>query len=180
MMSQHVPEDLLQAFVEGEVGEQLAVHIAGHLDECPACATRAAGLEPLAAAFAAMSDPVTPPDLAARVLARAAEPERLPVAEIAVGAALLMVAALLLLGLDSPLSLAADAGVALSVVTAVGRTASAALGSFQVVAAVSTLAALAGGLATLYYATDDSVLGLRPRSSDLLPFSRWPGTRRIP
>ena len=44
--SQHVPEDLLQAFVEGEVGEQLAVHIAGHLDECPACAQFAIVTEP--------------------------------------------------------------------------------------------------------------------------------------
>lgn len=155
---QHVPEDLLQAFVEGEVGEQLAVHIAGHLDECPACATRAAGLEPLAAAFAAVSDPVPPPDLAARIVARADEPERLPLAEIAVGAGLLLVAAVLLLGLDSPLSLAADAGVALAVLSAVGRTVATALGSFQVVAAVSALAALAGGLATLYYATGDAGL----------------------
>ena len=177
--NQHVPEDLLQAFVEGEVGEQLAVHIAGHLDECPSCATRAAGLEPLAAAFAAVSDPVPPADLAARVLARADEPERLPLAEIGVGAGLLLVAALLLLGIDSPLSLAADAGVALSVVTAVGRTVSAALGSFQFVVAVSTLAALAGGLATLYYASEDSSLGLRSSSSDLLPGSTH-GTRRLP
>ena len=72
-MSQHVPEDLLAAFVEGEMGEQLAIHIAEHIDACPRCATRAAGLEPLAAAFAAVEDPVTPEDLVSAVLAEAVE-----------------------------------------------------------------------------------------------------------
>src|SRR5688500_20047826 len=88
-MSQHVPEDLLASFVEGEVGEQLAVHIAEHLDGCPACATRAAGLEPLAAAFAAVLDPVPPLGLAQAILARLDEPDRLPVLEIGIGAGLL-------------------------------------------------------------------------------------------
>ena len=38
-MNQHVPDDLLIAFVDADVGEQVAVHIAEHLDGCPACAT---------------------------------------------------------------------------------------------------------------------------------------------
>ena len=68
-MSQHVPDDLLAAFVDGEVSEQLAVHIAEHLDDCPACSAQAVALEPLAAAFAAVEDPRVPADLVASILA---------------------------------------------------------------------------------------------------------------
>ena len=94
-MSQHVPEDLLQDFVDGEVGEQLAVHIAEHIDACPSCATRAAGLEPLAAAFAAVRDPVPPPTLVASILARLDEPDRVPIPEIGIGVSLLLAAGLI-------------------------------------------------------------------------------------
>ena len=74
-MRQHVPDDLLSAFVHGVMGEQLAVHIAEHIDACPACATRATALEPLAVAFAAVEDPPLPEGLVEAVLARAARPE---------------------------------------------------------------------------------------------------------
>jgi anti-sigma factor RsiW len=156
-MSQHVPEDLLQAFVDGEVGEQLAVHIAEHLDGCPACATRAAGLEPLAAAFAAVLDPVTPPGLAAAILARVDEPERrLPVLEIGLGAGLLGTAAFLAVGLESPLALAAQLGAVLNAFATLTRGLSTALGSFQFALVATTGAMLAGGVATLHYATGPS------------------------
>jgi anti-sigma factor RsiW len=103
-MNEHVPDDLLAAFVEGEVGEQLAIHIAEHLDSCPACATRAVGMEPLAAAFAAMPDPAIPTDLTAAVLAAAEAPERsrVPTTEIAVGLGLLVAAFLLFVALGDP------------------------------------------------------------------------------
>ncbi len=103
-MSQHVPDDLLSAFVEGEMGEQLAIHIAEHLDSCPACATRAVGMEPLAAAFASMPDPDVPPDLAASVLAIASEPEpaRAPRTEVAIGLGMLVAAFLLFVVLGDP------------------------------------------------------------------------------
>lgn len=151
-MSQHVPEDLLQAFVEGEVGEQLAIHIAEHLDACPACATRATGLEPLAAAFAAIRDPIPPPDLARRVLAGADEPDRLPFGEIAIGLALLVCAALLAAGIDHPLKLAADVGVFLNALEVLGRGLATSLSSFQLALALLTAATLTGGLVTLHYA----------------------------
>jgi anti-sigma factor RsiW len=151
-MSQHVPEDLLQAFVEGEVGEQLAVHIAEHVDGCPACATRAAGLEPLAAAFAAVLDPVVPSGLSQGIFARLEEPERLPVLEVGVGAGLLGCAAFLALGLESPLALAAHLGVLLNAAATLTRGLSTALGSFQFALVASTAATLAGGLLTLHYA----------------------------
>ena len=155
-MSQHVPEDLLQAFVDGEVGEQLAVHIAEHVDGCPSCATRAAGLEPLAAAFAAVLDPVPPSGLPQTILKRLEEPERLPVLEVGVGAGLLGCAAFLALGLESPLALAAELVVVLNALLTLARGLSTALGSFQFALVASTAATLAGALVTLHYAAGSS------------------------
>lgn len=159
-MSQHVPEDLLQAFVDGDVGEQLAIHIAEHVDACPSCATRAAGLEPLAAALAAVTDPVPPSDLVARVLATATreEPERLPSMEIAVGALLLAGAALLLVGLDQPLTLAADLAVAVETALALTRTLTVAVSSFQLAIGLATLATASALLVTLHFASSERAL----------------------
>lgn len=151
-MSQHVPDDLLQSFVEGDVGEQLAVHIAEHLDACPACATRAAGLEPLAAAFAAIADPVAPPDLARRVLEAVERPERAPLGEIAVGLALLAASGLLAVGFDRPLALAADVAVFLNAAAVLGRGLATSLASFQFLLALATAAALTGAVLTLHLA----------------------------
>lgn len=107
-MSQHVPEDLLGAFVLGDVDDDLAVHIAEHLDACPACATRAAGLEPLALAFAAVDDPV-PPDLVDAVLAEVGSARRADAAprlapEVPVGASLLAAALALAAAFGGPLA----------------------------------------------------------------------------
>jgi anti-sigma factor RsiW len=152
-MNQHVPEDLLQSFVDADVDEQLAVHIAEHLDGCPSCSTRAAGLEPLGAAFAAATDPEPPPELAARILAAVDEPERLPVPQIALGLGLLGAAALLVsIGMGSPWVLAADIVAALQATAALGRGLSVALGSFQLALAATTAVTLAGALLTLRYA----------------------------
>ncbi|TNE87736.1 MAG: hypothetical protein EP330_17400 [Deltaproteobacteria bacterium] len=93
-MSAHVPEDLLVAFVEGELDESLGIHIAEHLDGCPACATQVAALEPLAVAFASVDDPVLPIDLVDQVLAAASEqPAQAPVTEVTLGLGLLAAAA---------------------------------------------------------------------------------------
>ena len=93
-MSTHVPETLLMRFVDGDLDEDQAIHVALHLDACPACATRAAALEPLAGALAEISDPPVPELLAAQILTRAEHDSELPIIEIAVGALLLALAAL--------------------------------------------------------------------------------------
>lgn len=169
----HVPDDLLQNFVDGEIDEQLAVHIAEHVDSCPSCSTRAAGLEPLGIAFAAASDPTPPPDLAARILAAAEEPERLPLPEIGIGLALLASAAVLAgVGTGDPLTLVADLVVAAQALAAMGRGIGVAMGSFQLALAATTAFALAGGVLTLRYAA-------LPPAPDLLAGSD-PDLRRAP
>ncbi|MEQ1567627.1 MAG: hypothetical protein ABMA64_18435 [Myxococcota bacterium] len=152
-MSQHVPDDLLQSFVDAEVDEQLACHIAEHLDACPFCATRAAGLEPLGAAFAAVRDPLPPADLAARILAQVDRPDRRPVAEIVLGTALLLSASVLtVLGLDNPWTFAVDAGSTVQAAATLARGLALALGPFQVALGITAAVALAGGLLTLRFA----------------------------
>ncbi len=150
-MTEHVPDGLLQAFVDGEVGEQLAVHIAEHIDSCPGCSTRATALEPLAAAFAAMEDPVPPSDLAMSVLATLGEPEPLPIKEVGVGVSLLLSAALLTTAFGNPLLDATDVGAILGALGALSRGLSVSFGSFPMVLAAVTVLALVGGLITLRY-----------------------------
>lgn len=70
----HLDEEVLLAFVHGQLGEHLAVHAAEHLDACPACANRALLLDPLQRAFASCDDPQSPEDLIAAIL-EAARPE---------------------------------------------------------------------------------------------------------
>ena len=149
-MSQHIPEDLLADFVDGEVTENVAVHIAEHIDECPACATRAAGLEPLAAAFAATHDPIPPPQMVTDILARLDQPDRFPVPEIAVGIGLLATAAVLAFGLDGPVSIAAELAVFTNALAAMFRGVTTAMASFQVALALITTLTFLGGALTLY------------------------------
>jgi len=152
-MSQHVPEDLLVAFTDGDVGEQLAIHIAEHLDSCPACSTRATGLDPLASAFAAMVDPEVPEDLSESVLDILAAPEPTPRTEIALGCVLLTAAAIAAALLGSPTALAAEFGVVLKAVgtlmgallTGIGASSTAAL-------VLATLVAFAGCVGTARFA----------------------------
>ena len=169
-MSQHVPEDLLQAFVEGDVGEQLSVHIAQHVDDCPSCATRAAGLEPLAAAFAAVEDPVCPEGLTEAVLTQFAQPERVPFLEIVVGASLLAAAAVLAMGVHSPIAMATDVSVILNAVATLGSGLGASLGSFQLALVASTLFAALGCGITLHFAT----AGTEPEAVRLLRSGKLP------
>lgn len=147
-MSQHVPEDLLVAFVEGEMGEELAVHIAEHLDSCPACATRAATLEPLATAFAAVPDPVPPPDLARSILAQVARPARAAArVEVAVAALLLASALLVAVGFGDPLAMVIRLGVVTDVVATLGAKVSAGVWSSALALSISTVAALSASVA---------------------------------
>jgi len=152
-MSEHVPPDLLADFVDGDVGEHVAVHIAEHIDGCPRCATQAAALEPLAPAFASMDDPPVPTDLADAVLAAAlreeARSERPPVTELAVGGALLTSAGLLAAATQHPVTVLADVGAVFHAAEAVIRSVSAGLSPFTFAAATTTVLAGLGGIATM-------------------------------
>lgn len=99
-MSNHVPDDLLHAFTEGDLGEEVAVAVALHLDACPACTNRAVALEPLVSAFAAVHDPPVPDGIPEQVLHTLATPEPSPLPELLLGGGLLAAAALLSLGAD--------------------------------------------------------------------------------
>jgi len=164
-MSHHVPENLLSAFVDGDVGEQLAIHIAEHLDECPSCSTRAAGVEPLAAAFAAVPDPVPPEDLVDAVLAAYASQEqpRIPVQEVLVGGGMLAAAAAIVALAGDPLGMAIEAGRSLHIFSSLASALAIGAQSFSVVLTLTTLLALGGAVVTLG-ATSPALLSMR-RSS---------------
>lgn len=89
-----IDEPTLAAFVDGDLGEHLAVHVALHLDACPGCAARAVGADPLARAFASVDDPPLPDDLVAAALAEVDRPAPAPPwVEVLVGTACLVAAA---------------------------------------------------------------------------------------
>ena len=99
-MTHHVPDDLLHAFTDGELEEDVAVAVALHLDACPACTNRAVSLEPLVSAFAAVHDPPVPEGITEQVLHTLATPEPSPLPELLLGGGLLAAAALLSLSGD--------------------------------------------------------------------------------
>lgn len=105
MNDSHVPDPLIDRFVEGDLDEALAVQIAEHLDACPRCANRAISREPLSAFFASVDDPPVPSGLVADVLASLERPARAG-PEPAIAAGLLGGALLMLLIGGSPGSLA--------------------------------------------------------------------------
>ena len=78
MTPRHVDDERLVAFVNGTLADDAAALVALHLDDCPACAARAATEEPLAVAFASVDDPVVPRGIAAEAvrLAATAPPRR--------------------------------------------------------------------------------------------------------
>ncbi|MFT4627622.1 MAG: putative anti-sigma-YlaC factor YlaD [Myxococcota bacterium] len=160
-MNQHVPEDLLAAFVEADVSEQLAVHIAEHLDSCPACNARAANLEPLASAFAAVDDPALPSDLVASILAAAARPEPAPLLEVGLGASLLAIAAMLVLAFGNPLGMAADLGLVMHAAAGLGRGLAVGIGSSSP-AVFLTLALGALGAAVVWRLAETEPFALTP------------------
>ncbi len=95
MSWQHPPEALLQRFVDGDLGEQHAVSVALHIDDCPECAARAVAMDPLSAVFAATSDPVIPADLTHGIM-DAARQRQPPGPEPAIAVGLLTLSALVL------------------------------------------------------------------------------------
>ena len=155
-MNKHVPTDLLVAFVDGELGEQLAVHIAEHIDECPQCANEAAMMEPLAAAFAAVEDPEVPADLVAEVLVAADAPNRGPVTEVVVASTLLAAAAGLFVVVGDPVGTLIEIGVLANGVAAVTPQLTGMFASSSVmVLALSTLMAVAGSAVAVRFALLD-------------------------
>ena len=126
-MIQHPSDSHLGRFVQGDLGEADAVAVALHLDDCPRCATRAAGFDPMASAFASCDDPLVPDGLISDVLEATADiplgvavqtpeapPVRVPVGELLAAAGLLSAAGMLFLVLGEPTALAADAALAAS------------------------------------------------------------------
>ena len=77
MMGAHPDDAVLLSFVLGDLSQGEAISVALHLDGCPHCAARAAGLDPLTHAFAAVEDPALPEGLVESILERdAVEPVR--------------------------------------------------------------------------------------------------------
>jgi len=113
MSRQHVPDPLMQQFVDGEVDDSVAVAVALHLDACPACATRAAALEPLASVFASSEDPRVPVGLVESIAVAARAAER-PGPEPALAAGLMGLALCLLLLGGAPTEMLASSATMMS------------------------------------------------------------------
>lgn len=154
MSGEHVPDDLLGAFVDGEMGEQLAIHIADHLDHCPMCSTRAACLEPLAPAFARMVDPVVPEGLTAAVLVAAQHETQTPQTELVVGVAMLAAATALLLVAGDPVGLVAQLAVWADVGSSLGRALLLGLPSPSILLPLTVLLGAAGAMVVARIATE--------------------------
>lgn len=120
-MTTHVHEDLLTRFVTGDLEDAVGVAVAEHLDACPRCAARAAVLEPLTHAFAAVEDPRLPVGLADAIIAAdrapalppapAAMPTPSTAAVLLPAGVLVALAGLLLVAGGSPAAAAAEAAV---------------------------------------------------------------------
>ena len=113
MSRQHVPDALMQQFVEGEVDDSVAVAVALHLDACPACATRAAALEPMASVFAASEDPSVPVGLVEAIAVAVRAADR-PGPEPALAAGLMGLALCLLLLGGAPTEMLASSATMMS------------------------------------------------------------------
>ncbi len=91
----HVPQALLQRFVDGRLPDAVAIDVALHIDDCPACAARATAAEPLAQALASIDDPEPPLDLLASIEHQARRPATvIDGREPAIAGALLVASAL--------------------------------------------------------------------------------------
>jgi predicted anti-sigma-YlaC factor YlaD len=148
-MSEHVPKDLLLAFVEGDIEEQVAIHIASHLDDCPKCSAMAVRMDPLASAFASVSDPVPPSDLADHIIMALEQPEASSYIEFVIGGSLLAAAALLSVLVGDPVASAVDVGVFVNALGTAGQHLANGLLSSSVALSFSCLLALLGSLATV-------------------------------
>ena len=106
MSREHPGDDILTAFVLGDLSTEVGVRVAHHLDGCPQCAARAASLDPLTHAFAAVEDPELPEGFVAAVLEKDARERGGAVHDLRheplVAVALLAASALVFLGLGQP------------------------------------------------------------------------------
>jgi anti-sigma factor RsiW len=162
-MSKHVPEQVLREFVEGDVSEELAVHIAEHLDTCQACGARAARLEPLASAFAAVEDPPIPDGLVAaireHVEAGSPSASPSPALELSLGVSLLVCAVALMVAFGNPLAVAVDLSLVMHALSGLGRGLTFAVGSTTLTLAGTMIFGLLGVAATWRIAKPISPLG---------------------
>ncbi len=120
MSGAHVPTELLERFAEGDVEDRVAVEIARHLDACSRCATRAAALEPLSAAFASVDDPELPRGLVSEIL-QAVDQRPRATPEPAIAAGLMALAFLLLLFGGAPADLVIGAARAIKAIGTASR-----------------------------------------------------------
>lgn len=153
MNTPHLSEENLARFVAGDLDEQVGASFAEHIDGCSMCATRAAALEPLNGAFAAAVAREPPPDLVERVLTAIETPDWTPLREIVAGASLILAAGALAVLVEGPAALAGDVAAGTTAVLALARSVGVVLASFQIVAAVTTVLALAGVVLTLQFST---------------------------
>lgn len=158
MSGVHVPEALLERFVLGDLEEPVAIEVARHVDACSRCATRAAVLEPLAAAFASIDDPPVPEDLVPAVLA-AVQREARPGPEPAIAAGLLALALVALVVGGAPGDLFVGTITALQALVTAGRIL---LGQL---ATISTISLAAASLALVACAWLARSLELQRRSA---------------
>jgi anti-sigma factor RsiW len=104
-MHDHISDKVLQAFMEGTLGQSTATDVAIHLDQCSKCATRSTAMEPLRHAFASLPDPLVPENLHAQIIERLnREPSR-PSVEIWLGLSMLAAACILIAFTFNPWSI---------------------------------------------------------------------------
>jgi anti-sigma factor RsiW len=117
-VNNHPTEATLALFAACELGENLAIHVAEHLDHCPACSARVTAMDPLQNAFAASIDPPLPPGLTAAILREATSTPRraarVSEVETMVGLAMLLLAALTTMMAVDPIGLTYDIGQTIS------------------------------------------------------------------
>lgn len=89
----HVDQSTLTAFVQGDLGEHLAVHVAEHLDACAQCAARADRLDPLTELFATAIEPELPEDLVTSILAADASRATPALSEVGLGLGMIALSA---------------------------------------------------------------------------------------
>ncbi|MBN2799205.1 MAG: hypothetical protein JXX28_08680 [Deltaproteobacteria bacterium] len=153
-MSAHLSDVLLTRFAAGELPEGQALDAALHLDDCPQCARRLAALDPLTALLASCPDPLPPEGLSERVFeAMAHQPSR-PLAELGVGALLLLGGAVAL-SLQAPAARLVRASVLLDTLSGVGVQLSHSVTSSSASLAATTLIALAACAAVVRVVAPD-------------------------
>ena len=148
-MSTHPRDHELRAFALPTLGDDDAVAVALHLDDCPSCSHRAAQLDPLASAFAAVPALNAPPSLVPAVLTEVARPARWLTPELALGAAFLVAAVALVIATVDPLDGMVQLGVLLDVTEDVARDLGHALVTSGTAVIGTLVAVVALGAATL-------------------------------